>query len=77
MIAKSLGSSTVTQSAIPPLAGQASESVAGAQATASSVTVLDSPDGPQTARDRMLKGALVSASIGTVVMSVYLIGRLF
>jgi hypothetical protein len=77
VIVKSLGSSTVTQAVVLPLTGRDSENVTGAQAAASAFTDLDSPDEPETARDRLLKRALVSASIGTVVLSGYLIGRLF
>ena len=77
MIAKSLGSSTLTQPVTTPLVEQASEAVAGREAAASPRGFLESPDEPETARDRVIKGNLVSASIGTVALSGYQISRLF
>ena len=77
MIAKSLGSSTLTQPVTTPLVEQASEAVAGAGAAASPRGFLGGPDEPETARDRVIKGMLVSASIGTVVSPASLISRLF
>lgn len=77
MITKSLGSSTVTQAVTTPLAEQAGEIVTKAEVAASPLCRPDSPDEPETARDRAIKGMLVSVSIGTVALSGYLISRLF